>query len=138
MRTKLGVVKNESDVYLSSNSGIRGIIDEILFMDNGFAAPLDYKYAEFKDRIFETYRLQLVFYGKLIKDNYGVSVNKGFIVYTRSKNKLIHFDLTQTDFEKLEEVIEKIKLIIQNGKYSKATKYKKRCLDCCYKNICES
>lgn len=138
LRTKLGVIKKESDVYLNSDSGIRGIVDEILFLDDGCAAPLDYKYAEFKDQIFETYHFQLVFYGQLIKDNYGVAVNDGYIVYTRSKNKLVHVNLTKTDFDKLNDTIEKITVIIKNGKYPKPTKYTKRCVDCCYKNICES
>jgi len=138
LRTKLGIIQKESDVYLKNDLGIRGIIDEILFMDNGCAAPLDYKYAEFKGRLFETYHFQLAFYGQLIKDNYGMAVNEGYIVYTRSKNKLVHVDLTKTDFEKLNGIIEKIKVIIKNGRYPKSTKYKKRCIDCCYKNICES
>ncbi|CCK81117.1 Cas4: CRISPR-associated protein Cas4 [Desulfobacula toluolica Tol2] len=138
LRTKLGVIKKESDVYLDSDSGICGIVDEILFMADGCAVPLDYKYAEFKDRIFETYHFQLVFYGKLIKENYGVPVNDGYIVYTRSKNKLVRVDLKKKDFEKLNDTIEEIDVIIKNGKYPKPTKYKKRCIDCCYKNICES
>lgn len=138
LRRKLGVAKKASDVYLRSDTGIYGIVDEILFFDDGSSAPLDYKYAEFKERIFETYHFQLVFYGKLIRDNYGVAVNDGYIVYTRSKNKLVHVNLTKSDFKKLNDSIEEINLIIENGKYPKSTKYKKRCVDCCYKNICES
>ncbi len=138
LRKKLGVVQTKSDVYLSSNIGICGIIDEVLFLDDGCAAPLDYKYAKFKGRIFETYHFQLVFYGKLIIDNYDISVHKGYIVYTRSKNKLIQINLTKADFEKLNDTIEKVCLIIENGTYPKSTKYKKKCFDCCYKNICES
>ena len=138
LRTKLGVVKKKSDVYLNSDSGILGIVDEVLFLNDGCAAPLDYKYAEFKDRIYETYHFQLVFYGKLIKDNYGVGVNKGYIVYARSKNKIINVDLTESNFEKLNNIIEDINVIIKNGKYPHSTKYKKRCIDYCYKNICES
>lgn len=89
LRKKIGAVKKMSDVYLAGEYGIRGIVDEIIFLDDGSAAPLDYKYAEYKNKIFETYRYQLVFYARLIRENYNVPVNKGFIVYTRSKNKLI-------------------------------------------------
>lgn len=137
LRKKLEVVDKQSDCYLSSGIGIRGIVDEILFKSDGTASPLDYKYAEYKNRIFETYRYQLVFYGKLIKDNFDVPVTKGYIVYTRSKNKLIEVSISKKDFARLENDIENISTIINWGKYPKPTKYKKRCDDCCYKNICE-
>ena len=136
-RKKLDVADKKSDCYLSSEIGIRGIVDEILFKSDGTAAPLDYKYAEYKDRIFETYRYQLVFYGKLIQDNFNTTVKKGYIVYTRSKNKLVEIEMKEKDFEKLENDIKTISDIINLGKYPNATKYKKRCNDCCYKNICE-
>jgi CRISPR-associated exonuclease Cas4 len=61
LRKKLGAEEKKSDVYLASRSGIRGIIDEILFLDDGTAAPLDYKYAEYKDRTFKNHRFQLIF-----------------------------------------------------------------------------
>jgi len=46
LRKKLGCIERKSSVYLSSARGIRGIVDEILFLDDGSAAPLDYKYAD--------------------------------------------------------------------------------------------
>ena len=138
LRTRLGVTKQESDVYLTDKNIICGIVDEILFLKDGAAAPLDYKYAEYKNRVFETYHFQLVFYAKLIVENYNVPVNKGYIVYTRSKNKIVEVDLKQKAFEKFEKHIYDMIEIIDNGRYPKPTKYKKRCFDCCYKNICES
>lgn len=138
LRKKLNVIEKQSDCYLSSQSGIRGIVDEILFFENGAASPLDYKFAEYKNKLFETYRFQLVFYGKLIHENFQVPVKKGFIVYTRSKNKLIEVEFKEKDFTKLEYVIEEMSGIIGKGKYPDSTKYKKRCFDCCYKNICEN
>ena len=89
LRKKIGVKEKKMDVYLSSPAGIRGIVDEILFLNDGTAAPLDYKYAEYKERTFKNHRYQLVFYGRLIKDNYHVPVTRGYIIYTRSKNKLV-------------------------------------------------
>jgi CRISPR-associated exonuclease Cas4 len=99
LRKKIGVVDKQSDVYLSSPSGIRGIVDEILFLGDGTAAPLDYKFAEYKEKLFKTYRMQLVFYGRLIQDNFQVPVTRGFIIYTRIRNKLVLFLLTESDFE---------------------------------------
>ena len=41
LRKKLGCIERKSSAYLSSARGIRGIVDEILLMDDGSAAPLD-------------------------------------------------------------------------------------------------
>ncbi len=43
------------------------IVDEILFFNDGAAAPLNYKYSEYKN-----HRFQLVFYAQLIKENFHV------------------------------------------------------------------
>ena len=137
LRKKIGVREKKSDVFLSSQMGIRGIVDEVLFLKNGSGAPLDYKYAEYKDKIFKTYRLQLVFYAQLIQDNFYVPVNRGFIVYTRSKNKLIEVPIQEKDYKELEKIIEDILVVIQRCRYPKPTRYKRRCPDCCYRNICE-
>ncbi len=137
LRKNLGTKEKMSDVYLTSPKGIRGIIDEILFLENKNAVPLDYKYAEYKEKVFKTYQYQLVFYGQLIKDNYNVSVNKGFIVYTRSRNKLVEVEIKDKDFIELEKIINKLKNIIYYCKYPKPTSVKSRCPDCCYRNICE-
>jgi len=89
LRKKIGCIEREKAVYLSSEKGIRGIVDEILFLNDGMAAPLDYKYAEYKERTFRNHKYQLTFYGRLIQENYGVPVKRGFIIYTRSRNKLV-------------------------------------------------
>jgi len=36
--------------------GARGILDEVLFLDENTAAPLDYKFPEYKNKLFKTYR----------------------------------------------------------------------------------
>ena len=60
LRKKLGCVERKKSVYLSSDSsGMRGIVDEVLFLDDGTAAPLDFKYAEYKDWTFKNYRIGL-------------------------------------------------------------------------------
>ncbi|GAB6094239.1 CRISPR-associated protein Cas4 [Desulfatiferula olefinivorans] len=135
LRKKVGTIDKRIDVYLTCKC-IRGVVDEILFLDDGTAAPLDYKYAEYKDKVFKTYKLQLAFYGRLIRENYDIPVNRGFIVYTRSKNKLIEVQLTSQDYKELELTLSEISDVINYCRYPKATGVKKRCPDCCYRNIC--
>jgi CRISPR-associated exonuclease Cas4 len=137
LRKKIGVIDRKSDVYLTSPSGIRGIVDEVLFLDDNTAAPLDYKFAEYKNKLFKTYYFQLIFYARLIKDNFQVPVKKGFIIYTRSKNKLVEVSLKDKDFIELEKIIDDMTNIIQNCRYPKPTSVKRRCPDCCYRNLCE-
>lgn len=137
LRKKLGVVDKKNDVYLSSPVGIRGIVDEILFLEDGTAAPLDYKFAEYKDKLFKTYRMQLVFYARLIRDHFKVPVTRGYIIYTRSRNKLVEVPLAAEDFGKLDKTIKGLWDVIIHSKYPKPTRYKRRCTDCCYRNICE-
>ncbi len=138
LRKKIGVIDKKSDVYLASPLGIRGIVDEALFLDDDTAAPLDYKFAEYKNKLFKTYRFQLIFYAQLIKDNFQIPVNKGFIVYTRSKNKLVEIPIKEKNFIELGKIIDDMMNIIQKCRYPKSTSVKRRCPDCCYKNICES
>lgn len=137
LRKKIGVIDRKSDVYLASALGIRGIVDEVLFLDDNTAAPLDYKFAEYKNKLFKTYRFQLIFYAKLIKDNFQLPVNKGFIIYTRSKNKLVEVSIKDKDFIELEKIVDDMTSIIQNCRYPEPTSLKRRCPDCCYRNICE-
>ncbi|GBC60653.1 CRISPR-associated protein Cas4 [Desulfonema ishimotonii] len=136
LRKKFGVKDKKSDVYLSA-TGIRGIVDEVLFLDEGTAAPLDYKYAEYKERSFKNHRFQLVFYGRLIQENYDVPVRKGFLVYTRSRNKLVEVAITEKMYAELDGIIRDLRRIIRRGFYPEPTKYRARCGDCCYRNICE-
>ena len=116
---------------------MRGIVDEVLFLDDGTAAPLDYKYAEYKDRTFKNHKYQLTFYGQLIRENFNLPVNRGFIVYTRSRNKLIEVPITEGMYRELDKIIGNLLHVVQKGVYPKPTKYKARCSDCCYRNICE-
>lgn len=137
LRKKLECVSKRQRVYLASKRGMRGIVDELLFLRDGTAAPLDYKYAEFKEHTFKNHVFQLTFYGQLIKDCYSVPVNHGYIVYSRSQNKLVQVSLSEKMYAELENIIRQFLIIVNTGFYPEATPHKARCVDCCYGNICE-
>ena len=137
LRKKLGVVRKEINVFIASkNHHIKGIVDEILFLEDGTAAPFEYKYAEFKDMIFQTYKFQLVLHAMMIKENYKIDVKKGFICFTRSNNHIEEIIFTEKDFKKAIEIIDEILEIIDKGFYPGKSRYKNKCIDCCYSNIC--
>lgn len=135
LRKKIGVQKKWIDQYLGKEN-LRGRVDEVLKLDDGTFAPLDYKFAYWKEKIYETYKQQLICYALLIEKNFDAKVNKGFLVYTRSKHKLIEVKITETDKKLIQESTQKMLEIIAKNKFPKATKYKKRCVNCTYRNIC--
>lgn len=135
LRRRIGVKEKHLNQYLT-NDLLRGEVDEILLLEDGTMAPLDYKFAQYKDKIFDTYKTQLYCYAWLISDNFQMPVHKGYLVYTRSKNKLVEIPITKKHLEKVKTDAEKIKYIIQQNYFPKATKYKKRCLNCTYRNVC--
>jgi len=135
LRKKIGVVDKFLDQYLT-NDNLRGVIDEVLILSDGSYAPLDYKFAEYKDRIYDTYKQQLICYAVLIEYNFKKPVHKGFLVYTRSKNKLIEIEINKNDKKLIESSIRDMKEIILNNKFPKATKFKRRCVNCTYRNVC--
>jgi len=137
LRKRIRAIDKEMDVYLSSEDlHIRGIVDEVLTLEDGSMAPLDYKFAEYKEKQFKTYKMQSLAYGMLIAENYGKTVNKGFIVYTRSRNKIVEIEFEQKDKNQLYKTIDNILKIIQKGYFPKKTSSKARCPDCTYRNIC--
>ena len=137
LRKKLGCVEREVSVFMASKEHyIKGIADEILFLDDGTAAPLEYKFAEYKNKIFSTYKYQLVLQALLIKENYDVKVNRAFICYVRSNNLIKQIDIKPSDLDRAIEIINDILQIIEKGFYPKKSKYPNKCIDCCYRNIC--
>jgi len=126
-RKKLECVDCKKSVYLSSSSGIRCIVDEILFLNDGTAVPLDYKYAEYKACTFKNHKYQLTIYGRLIRGHFNVPVNRGFIIYTRNRNKLIEVPITEGMYMGLDKIIiGNLLNVVQKGVYPKLTKYKDR------------
>lgn len=135
LRKKIGVKEKWLDQYLT-NATLRGKVDEVLLLENDTMAPLDYKFAVYKDRIYETYQQQLFCYAVLIEENFNAQVEKGYLVYTRSRNKLIEVPVREKDKKLIYQSANDINRVIEQNHFPKATKYKRRCLNCTYRNIC--
>lgn len=137
VRKRIGGVSKEQEKYLISKTyKLKGIVDEIYLLNDGSYAPLDYKFAEYKEKDFETYKMQMAFYSLMIEEIYGISVKKFFLVYLRSKNLIKEQDFDDKLRKKCTKYLEQYEKIIK-GYYPKATASKMRCIDCCYRNICE-
>ncbi len=135
LRKKIGVRDKRLNVYLT-NGLLRGEVDEVLWLNDGTAAPLDYKFAQWEGKLYETYRTQMACYAWLIQENFGLPVTKGFLVYTRSKNYLLELPISASDIAGVSNAAQQIRLMLEKNQYPKATTFKKRCEHCTYKNIC--
>lgn len=135
LRKKIGVTEKFLDVFLAGNV-IRGIVDEVLFLKDGTAAALDYKFAEFNGEIYDTYLTQIYCYSLLIKENTGRDVNRGYLVYTRSKNKLVEIPVTSVDLEKVEKTAGEILELVETGILPDTKANIIKCNLCTYSNIC--
>lgn len=137
LRKRLGCVDKDISVYIASRTlGVRGVVDEVLHLADGSLAPLDYKYAEYTDFTFQTHRVQSVLYALMIMENYGEPVKKGFICYTKEGNKIKEIIYSENEFCYAKEVVREIFKVIAKGYYPKKTRWKNKCIDCCYRNIC--
>lgn len=135
LRRRIGATSKVMNCYLT-NDLLRGEIDEVLELSDGTLAPLDYKFAKWEGKLYNTYQTQLACYAWLIEENFGKKVSRGFLVYTRSKNYLLDIPITRTDIDAVHEAAKEIRRILQHNFYPIATKVKKRCSHCTYRNIC--
>lgn len=137
LRKRLGVIKKELSVYLASPKyKVRGVVDEVLFLNDGTLAPLDYKYTEYTDFTFKTHKIQSTLYALLIKENYKSVVKKGFICYVKNGNTVKEIIYNENNFIEATSIVERIFKIIEKGFFPERTKNEIRCVDCCYRNIC--
>lgn len=137
LRRRIGCVGKETNVYLSSEKyRLKGEVDEVLFLDDGTYAPLDYKFAQYKGRIYRTLKYQSVLYALLIMDNYRKDVKRGYICFVRSNNLLKEIVFEKEDFEFAMKMVDDILSIIHRNRYPKKTAFSAQCVDCCYRRIC--
>ena len=137
LRKKVGCVARSFNVHLCTPDGLIGVLDEVLTLDDGTMAPLDYKFAEYHEHVHETHVVQAAFYGRLVEMSFHVKVPRAFVVYTRSRNKFVEIALGLGEKEKLERSIEEIREILTSCQMPERGAPKSACRDCCYRNICD-
>lgn len=137
LRKKIGVVRREQNVFLASKEHcIKGIVDEVIFLDDGTAAPFEYKFAEFKEKVFRTYHNQLALHAMMIQEQFNVEVTRGFVCFVRSRDHVEEVAFSEEDFERARELVQEILKIIGTGYFPERARSRAHCIDCCYRNIC--
>ncbi|MEM1323959.1 MAG: CRISPR-associated protein Cas4 [Bacteroidota bacterium] len=135
LRRRIGAVAKHLNQYLT-NGTLRGEVDEVLLLNDDTMAPLDYKFARYEDKVYSTYRTQLYCYAWLIESRFGRPVKRGYLVYTRSQNKLVEVPIARDHIAQVQRVVEDISTLLARHHFPRATKVKKRCVGCTYRNIC--
>lgn len=123
------------DVTLESRRlGLLTKADCILFnAERTEAYPIQYKNSHKPVAIYRSMLMQLLMEAVIIEEQYGVSVPYGFIKFELSK-ETVKVDLSEK--QKLFEDMAAISRIIETEQFPDPTEWKKRCTDCCYKNLC--
>ena len=138
LRKKIGAIDKKLDVYLTSKKlKLVGRIDEVLFLENHKAAPLDYKFAFWENRIYKTLKIQQTLYALLIEENFAQKVDKAFIIYVRSKNHIEEIRITENMKKEAIEIVNEIFDILNINYFPNKTRDKNKCLDCTYRNLCD-
>jgi CRISPR-associated exonuclease Cas4 len=136
LRKRLGVVEKRIDVSLASpRHHLRGRLDELLFFADGSAGPLDYKFSRDPGRVYTTLRLQSAIYALLIHETFGVPVRRGYVVYTRSRNRVVELSYDPTDFQRIGRTVREMVAILTHGQLPSRAPAS-HCADCCYRFIC--
>ena len=135
LRKKLGVTQKYINLYMS-NGKIRGVPDEIIQMHHKEYAVLEYKFSPYQDKIYTPVKYQLIAYSLLVEHTFNTKVNKAFLVFVRSKNKLVSVSVTENDKKSIQAAIDEIYEILEKDFFPKPTTTKKKCVSCTYKNIC--
>jgi CRISPR-associated exonuclease Cas4 len=137
LRKKLGVVRKEIGVYLASpRLRLRGIVDELLWLDDGTVAPLDYKFTPPREEVFKTHRTQITLYGVLAREVISKPVTRGYVAYIRGSASLTEVPIAPEASADIKRQIDEIFAIITTGRLPRRTSNRNHCVDCCYKNIC--
>jgi len=119
---------------VSEKLGLKTIVDSIILdKERNEAYPIQSKYSYRPRRLFRTQINQLLMEAFLIEECLGYKVPFGFIKFLKSGDFIkVHLN----NKEKVIDLFDEIREIIEKERFPKPTQYRKRCVDCCYKNKC--
>lgn len=122
-------------VHLASEKlGIKTICDSIMInKEKGEAYPIQAKYAYKPRAIYKTMRMQICMEALLIEEILKYKAPYGFVKFLKSGNLV---KINTNSKEDVISVFDEIKKMTSSESFPKKTKYSKRCVDCCFKNIC--
>lgn len=129
----------ESNVYLESEElGLRGKVDLVIKTDDNPLGemefiPVDYKLSS--RHLGLHFKLQLVAYGLLLEEAYGLPVKRGFL-YAIPKRRAIEVTFTPTLRTRLQQALLEMREITDKEFMPSPTKQRAKCQVCEFRRFC--
>lgn len=118
---------------VSKKLNLQTVID-CLFINGNEAYPMDFKESFTPHSIYRGQKFQLAAQAMLLKEK-GFTVPFGYLKFLKDNN-IVKVFIKEHHFTTVTENLERIKEIIRKEFIPKPTQYTKRCVDCCFLNIC--
>ena len=120
----------------SSRLRLRGKLDYLLITKFGELIPVEVKWAEpLGGSIKRDHKLQLASYALMIEENFGKTVKRAVVYYTRAR-KLLTVPLDENVKNEARRILNAIDNIISNEEQPKTAK-SKHCVNCGFKEYCK-
>lgn len=120
----------------SERYGLRGKADMVIFIEDKISPkeiiPIDYKLSKKAGKHF---KLQLLAYGLMLEDEYGVPATRGFLYFiSQRKAQEIRFTsrLRQNFLKNLDNMLQ----ILHSEKMPKPTPNRRKCVSCEFRRFC--
>jgi CRISPR-associated exonuclease Cas4 len=111
---------------------LRGLIDEVVFTEDGKVLPVDYKLAT---SVSANHRLQLGAYALLLESKFGVSVSEGY-VYLLGKREMVRVRITPALREQIFALLGAMFETVSKERMPEAASIRARCASCEFRRFC--
>lgn len=123
--------KYHAQLY-SQRLGLEGKLDMHLVV-GGEVFPVEFKYTRKAPSL--NHKYQLVAYAMLLEDAYDRPVRYGFL-QLHPGGEVTPVEITPNARLYAKDIMDKIRLIVQNESFPSPTQRRARCIDCEYRNYC--
>ncbi|MBI4399756.1 CRISPR-associated protein Cas4, partial [Candidatus Micrarchaeota archaeon] len=120
----------------SKELNFRTVLDCLLIdKDKSEAFPIEYKNTKKPEKLYRTFRIQVLAESLLVTECLGYSVPFAFIKFEQTGD-MVKVPITNNELEEVKQVIREINHLIENEIMPQPTPYIKRCMDCCFWKVC--
>ncbi|MEM1558347.1 MAG: CRISPR-associated protein Cas4 [Thermoproteota archaeon] len=134
---KLKASKVIRDLELVSGKlKLRGKLDYLIVTKFNELIPVEVKWTEpMCEAVKRDHRLQLASYALMVEENFGRTVKRALVYYTRAK-KLVSTTLDEDVKNEAKRTLESINRIVSGEELPEAAKHR-RCISCGFKEYCK-
>lgn len=121
--------------YVSSKNFMFHTEVDCLITDNkGITFPVQFKNTFPPARIFQSLSLQMAAEAMALGEE-GYKVGDGYVKFLKT-GRVMSVPITENNINAVKQILSMIEQTIRTERIPEPTNYQKRCVDCCYRNIC--